>query len=169
MDFKTAEQYWQEQARHETALDRDALLAEIQRFAEAHNTCALATGYGDFVRCTPIEYTYLDGKFWMLSEGGLKFRGLEKNANVCLAIFDPYNDFGKLGGLQVSGRAELVEPWSAEYLALLEHKKIPAESLKKIPHPLYLIRVTPVCVDFLCTALREKGVSARQHLNLEAE
>ncbi len=27
-------------------------------------------------------------KFWMFSEGGQKFIGLEKNENVCLAIYE---------------------------------------------------------------------------------
>lgn len=43
------------------------------------------------MRCTPIEYSYHDGRFWMFSEGGEKFIGLEKNENVCLAIYDKYD------------------------------------------------------------------------------
>ena len=29
------------------------------------------------MRCTPIEYSFHDGKFWMFSEGGEKFIGLD--------------------------------------------------------------------------------------------
>ena len=72
----------------------------------------LATGTGDYVRCTPIEYSWHDGCFWMFSEGGKKFIGLEKNPNVCLAIYNKYEGFGKLHGMQVMGTAELVEPFS---------------------------------------------------------
>ena len=52
---------------------------EMHSSVNSNNTCTLATGTGDYVRCTPIEYSYHDGKFWMFSEGGEKFIGLEKN------------------------------------------------------------------------------------------
>ena len=53
-----------------------------------------------------------DGKFWMFSEGGRKFIGLEKNSHVCLAIYDKYDGFGNLRSLQVTGIAAMVEPFS---------------------------------------------------------
>ena len=28
--------------------------------------CVLATGIGDYVRCTPLEYSFHDGQFWIL-------------------------------------------------------------------------------------------------------
>ena len=35
----------------------------IEDYIQRGNTCALATGAGDYVRCTPIEYSYHDGCF----------------------------------------------------------------------------------------------------------
>lgn len=102
----------------------------------------------------------------MLSEGGLKFRGLEGNKNVCLAIYDGYRGFGQLGGMQISGIAELVEPWTGEYMDLLAFKKIPAENLKKLKTPLYLIKVTPTRIDFLCSEFKKLGFDSRQYLCL---
>lgn len=52
------------------------------------------------MRCTPIEYSYHDGKLRMFSEGGEKFIGLEKNENVCLAIYDKYDGFGNFKSIQ---------------------------------------------------------------------
>ena len=75
-------------------MERSSLLKKMEAFILAHNTCVLACGNGDFVRCTPIEYTYKDHTFWMISEGGLKFQALEGNSNVCLAIYDAYEGFG---------------------------------------------------------------------------
>jgi uncharacterized protein YhbP (UPF0306 family) len=97
-------------------MDSDALQQKITDFINKHNTCALAVANGDFVRCTPIEYNYMDGSFYLLSEGGLKFKALKDNKNVCLAIYEEYKGFGKLNGLQVTGMADMVEPWSEEYL-----------------------------------------------------
>ena len=167
MDYQKAAVYWTDKAVDSKKMDRDSLSAEIEKFIAAHNTCALATaGMDGFVRCTPIEYNYFAGTFWLLSEGGLKFRGLESNKNVCLAIYDEYKGFGKLGGLQVTGVAEIVEPWTEEYLAVLEFKHIPAESLKKLPTTMNLIKITPTAMDFLNSELKTGGYDSRQHLDM---
>ena len=60
---------------------------EIEKFIKSHNTCALATGYDDKIRCTPIEYLYLTGMFYIISEGGEKFANIMLNKNVSLSIF----------------------------------------------------------------------------------
>lgn len=166
MDYKKAACYWIEKDAKASQMERDALLTEIENFIMKHNTCALATGCGDFVRCTPIEYNYKDKKFWLFSEGGLKFLALEGNKNVCLAIYDSYTGFGQLGGMQITGTAELVEPWTDEYMDLLEFKKIPAEKLKKQPVTMYLIKVTPTHIDFLCSDFKKLGLASRQSLRL---
>lgn len=166
MDYKEAASYWVEKDENAVRMDRDALWIRIEKFISAHNTCALAAGYCDFVRCTPIEYNFKDDKFWMLSEGGLKFRSLEHNKNVCLSIYDSYTDFGQLCGMQISGIAEVVEPWTDEYMDLLAFKKIPAQNLKKLPTTLYLIKVTPTRIDFLCSEFKKLGFDPRQHLYL---
>lgn len=53
----------------------------------------------------------------------------------CLAIFDKYEGFGKLKGMQVTGEAELVAPFSDEYNAAAEFRKIPLDALKKCRIP----------------------------------
>ncbi len=164
MDYNKAASYWTEKEEKAVRMDRDELLARVEKFIMTHNTCALATGFGDFVRCTPIEYNYKDGRFWLLSEGGLKFRGLEGNKNVCLAIYDEYTGLDHLGGMQVNGVAELVEPWTSEYVELLALKNISAQKLKKLPTTLYLIKITPTRIDFVCSEIHKLGFDTRQHL-----
>lgn len=164
MDYQKASSYWEEKDARSVRMERGALLKEMEKFIAAHNTCALATGCAEFIRCTPIEYRYKDGAFWLFSEGGLKFRALGQNKRVCLAIYDGYEGFGRLGGMQVTGMADVVEPWSAEYLDLLSFAKLPAEGLKKLPHPLYLIRITPARIDFLWSGFQKAGYDTRQHL-----
>ncbi len=165
MDYNEAASYWEKkdaQARH---MDRQSLVEAAEKFISAHNTCALAAAAGDFVRCTPIEYSYKDGKFWMFSEGGLKFRALEANKNVCLAIFDNYGGFGELGGMQVTGAAELTEPWSAEYTELLAFKNIPEKALRGLPNTMHLIKVTPRRIDFLNSDFKKLGFDSRQSID----
>lgn len=166
MDYKKAASYWIEKDERATQMDHGTLLAQIEKFVMEHDTCSLATGWGDFVRCTPIEYNYKDRKFWLFSEGGMKFKALEGNKNVCLAIYDSYNGFGHLNGMQISGIVELVEPWTDAYMNLLAFKKINADKLKQLPVTLYLIKVTPTRIDFLCSEFVKLGFDSRQHLCL---
>ena len=159
-EFQQAAQYWNR--KEQTAMSKEALQQAMEVYINANNTCALATGTGDYVRCTPIEYSYHDGKFWMFSEGGEKFIGLEKNANVCLAIFDKYDGFGKLKSIQVMGKAEIVEPFSGIYCAHVAYKKIPIAVLQKLETPMNLICVTPVKAEVLGSEFKEEGYSSRQ-------
>lgn len=165
--LRAAERYWEEKDADSVKLGRDRLQVMVEDYLKANNTCALATGTGDYVRCTPIEYSYHDGCFWMFSEGGKKFIGLAENANVCLAVFDQYEGFGKLRGVQVMGRAELVEPFSDVYNAHAAFRKIPLEALRKLSSPMHLIRVYPTKIDCLFSEFKELGCSPRQTLVLE--
>lgn len=104
-------------------------------------------------------------QFWMFSEGGRKFIGLEKNSHVCLAIYDKYDGFGNLRSLQVTGIAAMVEPFSEEYNAHAAFKKIPLDALKKLPSPMNLICVTPTRIDALFSDFKKDGYSTRQVLH----
>lgn len=100
-EYERAANYWKEKDAQSKKLDQDALKKTVEEYIQANNTCALATAAGDFVRCTPLEYTYHDDCFWIFSEGGEKFYATGKESrNVCLVIFDKYEGFGKLKGMQ---------------------------------------------------------------------
>jgi nitroimidazol reductase NimA-like FMN-containing flavoprotein (pyridoxamine 5'-phosphate oxidase superfamily) len=167
MDYERAASHWIEKDKESVKMDSDALQQEITAFIQKHNTCALAVAAGDFVRCTPIEYNYVDGSFYLFSEGGLKFKALKDNKNVCLAIYEEYQGFGKLNGLQVTGTAEMVEPWSEEYLKLLALKKIPETAMRKLPEPMNLIKIVPAVMEFLCSDLKKEGFGSRQRLDMK--
>ena len=165
-DYERAANHWKIKDASDEKMDRDTLLKEIEQYIKSNNTCALATGNGEFVRVTPIEYTYHDGAFWMFSEGGEKFTALEQNKNVCLAIYDKYEGFGKLKGMQVTGTAEVVDYFSEEYIAAAEYKKIPVEALRKLPEPMNLIKVTPMKIEFLNSEFKKYGCTSRQSIVL---
>src|SRR5574344_1726102 len=92
-EYLKAANYWKEKDLVSKKINKDELLIKILEYIKSNNTCALATGKDDFVRCTPIEYSFIDEAFYMFSEGGEKFIGLENNKNVCLAIYDKYDGF----------------------------------------------------------------------------
>lgn len=159
-EFTQAAEYWKQKER--VRMPEQDLKEAIYKYIQANNTCALATGTGNYVRCTPLEYSFHDDKFWIFSEGGEKFIGLEKNNQVCLAIYDPYKGFANLKSIQVMGKAELIEPFSDVYTAHAAYKKIPVEALKKLPTPLYLICVTPLKIEALSANFQKEGYDMRQ-------
>ncbi len=155
--------YWTSREAASKKMPAQALWEAAEQYITANNTCAMATAAGSFVRCTPIEYAWHDGAFWMFTEGGKKFVGLEANSNVCLAIYDSYSGFGKLKGMQISGKAWVVEPFSEEYVNAAEWKKIPLQALKDLPFTMNLIKVVPIELDFLNSDFKEAGYDSRQH------
>lgn len=165
--LRAAAEYWDEKDAAGPSLDMARLKALVEEYILASNTCALATGAGDCLRCMPIEYSYHDGCFWMFSEGGKKFIGLSRDPRVCLAIFDKYQGFDKLCGLQISGLARLIEPFSRDYIAHAEYKKIPLSALKRLKSPMHLICIRPTRIDCLFSRFKELGCSPRQTLILE--
>jgi general stress protein 26 len=163
-DYERVANYWKMRDADSVKLESEVLLAAVEAYITTNNTCALATGASDFVRCTPIEYTYHNGAFWMFSEGGEKFIALEQNRNVCLAIYDKYEGFRKLKGMQISGIAEVIEPFSKEYISAAEFRKISIDVLKKLPEPMNLIKVIPKRIDYLNSDFKKDGFSSRQAL-----
>lgn len=163
MDYDSAERHWSAKDKASAGMDEDELKKRIDEFIAAHNTCALATASKDLVRCTPIEYNYIDGVMYLLTEGGLKFRGLRKNKMVGIAIYEPYGGFGNLKSLQIEAHAHLIKPFSEEYNKVLEFKKIPVEAMQKLPQPLHLLKIYPESYDYLDSDLKKEGFEVRQH------
>lgn len=94
-ELDKAESYWTSQEKDAKKMPAEVLREKAEAFLTSRNTCALACGAGDFVRCTPLEYVWRDGAIWIFTEGGLKLHALRKNLRVSLAAFEPYAGFGQ--------------------------------------------------------------------------
>lgn len=162
INFEQFQNFWIEQQKTAKHMDRSDALAHIENFIKNHNTCGFATGYGDFIRCTPIEYTYMDGEFWFVSEGGSKFIGLEKNRNVSMAIFEYYGDVKDSHGLQVMGTVEFYDNESDEFKKLLAFKGIPYDVMKAAAVEVAVIRVKPSVYEMYDTDFVKQGYDVRQ-------
>lgn len=164
-EYRNAAEFWKNKECKE--MPTDLLNPAVEEFLCNSSVCALATGTDDYVRCTPLEYSYHDGKFWIFTEGGEKFIGLEHNKNVSLAVFDKNPKFSELKSVQTMGTAELIEPMSDEYLAHAEYKKVPVSALQKLAdkgEPMYLLRITPTRTDVLFSDFKKQGYDSRQKL-----
>ena len=164
-EYKVAANYWK--SKEYKKMPVEELKPVVEKFLCSSTVCALATGTGDYVRCTPLEYSFHDEKFWIFTEGGEKFIGLEKNKNVSLAVFEKNPNFGELKSVQVMGQAKLIEPMNEEYVAHAEYKKIPVAALQKLANegrPMHLLCIQPVKMDILFSEFKKQGYDSRQVL-----
>lgn len=132
----------------------------------ARTTCTLCTGHGDEVRATPIEYLLLDNRLYLLSEGGEKFAHLLANPRVSVAIYDPFVSMATLFGLQLSGRATLVQSWSAEYGRALAAKGLAPERVRALPVLIHLVRIEIEEAELVSSEAQRRGYAPRQRLRL---
>jgi nitroimidazol reductase NimA-like FMN-containing flavoprotein (pyridoxamine 5'-phosphate oxidase superfamily) len=165
-EFDEAARYWIEKEATSARMPREELQQAIDAFLGTRGVCALATASSDLVRCTPLEYAYRDGRFLIFSEGGLKFHALKESRNVCLAVFNPSYEFGKLESVQVTGIAEIVDPTSEEYERAAKARGFSGAVLERMRTRLHLIEVAPTRIDYLCSALKKRGFDARQWVEL---
>lgn len=150
--------------RPSVELNKRELLQATHEFIMGHNTCTLASGFDEFVRCTPIEYMYIDGAFYFITEGGLKFIGILQNPKVCIAIFNSYTDMQSLASLQVTGEAEIIPLFCDEYNKVMEKKGLNINNLKNMPVNLNMLKVSVEKFEFLNSAFKKKGADANQIL-----
>lgn len=164
-EYKAAAAYWTQKER--TEMPAEELKKWVEEYLSKSSVCALATGTGDYVRCTPLEYSFHDEKFWIFTEGGEKFIGLEKNKNVSLSVFDANPGFGCLKSVQVMGVTEVIEPMSDVYISHAEYKKIPVKALQNLADqgkPMNLLCIKPVRMDILCSDFKKDDYDSRQVL-----
>jgi len=148
--------------RNGKTMPDEMLKKEIDDFINSKNTCVLSTGDDDFVRGTPIEFLYHKDNFYFITEGGLKYRGILKNRNVSICLFNEYSGFNKLKGLQIEGKAEFVEIGSPEYKEIMKLKNIKEEFLKNVPINMNVLKVKIKRYEFLNSEFREKGFDSKQ-------
>ena len=162
MDYKTASQYWINKDKDSVKMKKEELFCFIEEFLKNHNTMALATCHDNSVRCTPIEYNYYDGNFYLFSEGGQKFSNLEANKNVSASIFEAYTGFQNIHSIQITGTIEVIEPDSDEFAKVCTKKGLNMEALKKMNVPFHLLKLAPSKYEILDSTLKKLGYSNRQ-------
>lgn len=150
----------------EKPMPKNVLKEKIAEFLESHNTLALATAKDDWVRCTPLEYIYLNGILYIITEGGLKFKGLWQNENISAAIYDEYHNMGNLKGIQITGKAAFVEIMSKEYQKVFSKKHVSLKKIEQLSVSLYLIRINPVKYEILNSDFKKDGFDVKQILEL---
>jgi len=94
VDYEVASSFWDDKDNNSVKLPIDEILSRSEDIFNEYHNCVLATSYNDEVRSTPVDYTYYNGAFYIFSEGGQKFRGLQYNKRVSLSVYDVNGNFG---------------------------------------------------------------------------
>ncbi|NLF83108.1 MAG: pyridoxamine 5'-phosphate oxidase [Candidatus Gastranaerophilales bacterium] len=134
----------------------------VEKFLQAHNTCTLCTSRPGHVRGTPIEYFYKDACLYMFSEGGEKFANLLLNPKASVSVYDPYEGFDKLAGLQITGEAELIKDDHPDYEQIFVSKGFSVEKFSCLPVQMNVIRIRIEKAEFLWSGFSKRGYAVRQ-------
>jgi len=143
-------------------VEEGRLRVAVEEFLIKHNTCTLATGHADKVRSTPIEYYYRDGNFYLLSEGGEKFANILLNENVSMSVYENYTGMNSLAGMQITGKAFMVEEEDNEYSNILKLKGLNLKDIKSMPVKMNMIKITIEKVEFLNSKFKIENADAKQ-------
>lgn len=147
-------------------LPRKELKQSIEEFLHSHNTCSLATTCQGKVYNAILEYRYAEGHLYLLSEGGRKFSGLLQNSLASVTVFDPFQGFNNLAGLQMQGKARvftLSDP-GPEYEAILTSWNLSLEKVTRLPALLQAIDIRLQEAIFTWAKFKEQGLEPRQIL-----
>ena len=144
-------------------LPEEELMKEIRRFISGHRCLALATHAGSSVRCTPSEYLFLNDVFYIVTEGGAKFRGILDNGRVSAAIFDEETIPGRMTSLQLRGEAGAVKEGTEEYFSVMEAGHFSGEFLSDNPVTLFVIRITPLRYEFHDPSMETRACDIDQY------
>jgi len=143
-------------------IGRDEGMLHVENFLKKHNTCTLGTGYLHSVRTTPMEYIYIEGHIYLMSDAGEKFYYILQNPNVSVSIYDNYISYEEIGGLQIQGTATIIDTTTEEYYSIMKEKGLSDEMLGKSEITPYLIRVDFEKIDFEWSEFEKMGYSIKQ-------
>lgn len=164
---ENAAAYWTKHDENGNIADRQTLLNIAETLLKEHKNGVIATCSDGQARATPVDYSYENKALYIFSEGGLKFRNLE-GQKVGFTIYNQDGTFGNLHSVQILGTASLTEPFSKEYNQLAELRHISLDYLKKMEHPMHLIKITPTEITVLDSDLTKQKLSSRGVITIDA-
>ena len=129
--------------------DKETIENIFTKFIKKNNTCVLSTCYNNNSRSTPMEYIYHNNMFYFISEGGVELANILRNNNVSIGIFDNYKNLKHVNGVQISGKAFIVEDSSDEYSEMLKIGKNNPNKIEKSDIILNVFKVSIEKIEIL--------------------
>ena len=91
-------------------LTQDELKKKIVEFLTDNKICTLATCLDNIPRSTPLRYRSKGLTIYILTEGGMKVKNIRGNPSVSASLYGDYSGFQSVKGLQIWGKAEIIDP-----------------------------------------------------------
>ena len=95
-------------------LSQEELKKEIINFLDENVICTLATCSNNIPRSTPLRYRNKGLTIYVFAEGGMKIKNIMENPHVSVSLYGEYSGIQSVKGLQLWGRAEIINPEDGE-------------------------------------------------------
>jgi len=124
---------------------------QIRDYLEAHNIATLAVSEGNTPGAHTVYYVSQGLRLYFESNPySDKIRILKSNPRVSLTVDEDYRDWRAIKGIQLFGRAKLVEARKAPELEQEFHRKFPhLNDIGGIPENHVFVEITPEKIYFL--------------------
>ncbi|MBM4195790.1 MAG: pyridoxamine 5'-phosphate oxidase family protein [Gammaproteobacteria bacterium] len=160
---------WVEPPWPRKALPRAQFEDRVAQLLGSTNMCVIATvGKSGQPIASPIEY-YADGlDLYMLPDPGTpKLKAMQRDPRVCVAVHGQYHGWHSARGVQIFGRAQIIEPhqagWAHGMKVFRWHEWMTDLGMDASkPFERQVLRVTPEKMLYTETWLWKLGYHAKQ-------
>jgi hypothetical protein len=115
-------------------------------------------------RASTVEYFPKATTIYILTEGGVKIENIIRNPNVSIAIHAPFDGWQTVRGIQITGLAEIGRRGSGIYEEGLDVFNKCRGQIGTVPDIMSVIKVKPSKIEYIDTALGNKGFKVRHTL-----
>jgi hypothetical protein len=148
----------------ERALTNQELEQLIVHLLKEQTLCVIATCSDNIPRASTVEYFPLATTIYILTEGGVKIENITHNPNVSIAIHAPFAGWQTVRGIQITGLAEIGRRGSGVYEEGLYAFGKRRGQIGTVPDIMSVIKVKPSKIEYIDTALGNKGYKVKHTL-----
>jgi len=148
----------------EKELSKQELDHLIVDLLKEQSLCVIATCSDNVPRASTVEYFSIATSIYILTEGGVKINNVIHNPNVSIAIHAPFSGWQTVRGIQITGIAEIGRKGSIVYEEGLDAFNKRRGLTGTVPDIMSIIKVKPSKIEYLDTALGNKGFKVRHTL-----
>lgn len=159
---------WVEPPWPEKVLPREELEDRIGQLISSLNMCVLSTVGKNGPMASPIEY-YADGlDIYILPDPGTpKLKAMQNDPRISYAVHHPYHGWHSAHGVQVFGRAEIIEPhapgWDRGMQVFRWHEwMVDLGKDASKPFERQVVKIVPERILYTETWLWKRGYCAKQ-------
>jgi general stress protein 26 len=149
-------------------MERELSKQEIEHlvvdFLKEQSLCVIATCSDNVPRASTVEYFPITTTIYILTEGGMKIENIIHNPTVSIAIHAPFTGWQTVKGVQITGIAEIGKRGSGVYEEGLDAFNKRRGQIGTVPDIMIIIKVKPSKIEYLDTALGNKGFRVRHTL-----